>query len=267
MNSRPVQSRSRGFTLIELLVVIAIIAILIGLLLPAVQKVREAAARMSSSNNFKQMGIAYASYADANNGKTLGSGISNNLYGSVFVDMLPYIEQDNLYNQGFNPAIKPVYSIGTAPTVKTFVSPADSTNDGTGGKASYTYNPYAVTLNDGRTARFPGSFTDGTSNTIVFAERIAVCGSTNYWNVKYPDAGVKAPPLDITGAFVKLGGVPTNFSVKTASCTDQVPSTPHQSIIVSLADGSVRSVSPSQAQTSWPQACSPNGGDMLGSDW
>src|SRR6266851_10113304 len=89
------RSSSRpGFTLFQLLIVLALLAILVGLLLPAVQKVRMAAARIQSQNNLKQIGLALHNYYDVN-GK-MPPGIDNNNF-SVATHLLPYIEQDNLY--------------------------------------------------------------------------------------------------------------------------------------------------------------------------
>jgi prepilin-type N-terminal cleavage/methylation domain-containing protein len=119
--SNPLKARfshqHRGFTLIELLVVISIIAILIGLLLPAVQKVREAAARTQCTNNMKQLGLAMHSYHDSY-GMFVYENFNPQTPTSLFVSLMPYIEQSNLFN-----AIT-ANGVSAAVPVKTFICPS-----------------------------------------------------------------------------------------------------------------------------------------------
>jgi prepilin-type N-terminal cleavage/methylation domain-containing protein len=204
MSTLPIRGR-RGFTLIELLVVIAIIAILIGLLLPAVQKVREAAARLTCQNNVKQISLACHSYHDANNSFPPYAAASGGTFGSAHYFLLPYIEQDNVFRQSNGLS----FNVRTT-AIKTFACPTDPTCPGgvfSGeainypgnstsvrrtsvggvpyGAATYCINGQIATadLVNGHPTRGTTTMTtlsDGTSNTILFAERMAFCTGRDY---------------------------------------------------------------------------------------
>ena len=174
----------RGFTLIELLVVIAIIAVLIGLLVPAVQKVREAAARMQCANNLHQLGIANHNYISALG--TFPSGTHLPSGASAIVQLLPYLEQSNLYNL-FDLTVS-VQSAKNDPratyqNVKWFLCPSDgSTGQVLGyGRCNYVANLGANAWMMNTDPTTGGVFyydshlqvtdiTDGTSNTAMFSE-------------------------------------------------------------------------------------------------
>ena len=285
--------RWRGFTLIELLVVIAIIAILIGLLVPAVQKVREAAARTQCVNNLKQLALATIHAADVNSGKlppSIGlypgsSQSDGNSNGGLFLHILPYIEQDNLFKSclvkpdpdGRNGA-NATYSQWTpkvqASRVKTYICPSDYTQKDTlGGYASYSNNGQlfrhnyqwgGVTMN-----RYPASIQDGTSQTIFFTDKLARCSSGNYNNNFWPDWG----PLISSNDDGMPTGVASIFQPQPsksdpAICDGGRASSPHAGgINVSLGDGSVRNVANGVSGQTWWSALTIAGGETLGNDW
>jgi prepilin-type N-terminal cleavage/methylation domain-containing protein len=289
--------RWRGFTLIELLVVIAIIAILIGLLLPAVQKVRAAAARMSCSNNVKQISLATINCADTFEQKlppsaglysSNGQQAAYNSNGGFFLHILRFIEQDNLFKASLvNPdpdgrnGNNPTYSQWTAPIqgsrIKTLVCPSDPTNTpNLGPRASYGVNGqiFRHNYNWGSIGlyRYPAQIQDGTSNTIFFTDKLAECNSGNYPDNYWPDWGpiiMSSDEGDPTGtaAIFQQAIIPLNNSNQ-GQCDGGRASSPHSGgIMVGLGDGSVRFVSNSVSPTTWWAACTPSQGDTLGSDW
>ncbi len=196
----------RGFTLIELLVVIAIIAVLVGLLLPAVQKVREAAARIKCANNLKQLGLAAQTYHDSNGHLPPGVGYyptaANDAFGTYFFHLLPHVEEGSLYRSACGPVLFPpptgmasVYYPGNngvyGKSVKVFLCPSDP-GVGPGGTVpiggetfgASSYAPNGLVSGAGPPSPGPqgrtafAAITDGTSKTILHAENYACCTNT-----------------------------------------------------------------------------------------
>ncbi len=280
--------RWRGFTLIELLVVIAIIAILIALLVPAVQKVREAAARTQCINNLKQMGLACQGYHDTFKKlppaqEDLGVG---NHRGNTFWYILPYIEQAPLYNAAKGDAWNGMAGgqNAYAATVSLYLCPASANNQPVqmwgGGWAAGDYAVNFQVFGDGkngnldRQARLGASFSDGTSNTLMITEKMARCDQTystlwahGYWDfnwtpqIMYSNTSNGWTPYAGPGAMFQI--MPTQ-----ATCNNQRAASPHTSSIQAVfVDGSTHSLTATMSPGTWWAICTPNLGDQPGPDW
>lgn len=309
---------AQGFTLIELLVVLAIIGMLVGLLLPAVQKVRESANRIQCANNVKQLGLAVHHYHDANNQlPPLWSNMppvkwpeEPPVLGSLHFLLLPYLEQNNLFQTATDG--QNYLDVTSCKVVKGFICPSDPTapsnlvgwgpsGDGPYGACSYAGNVMVFEpglVGPSRPGTLITAMPDGSSNTVMFAERYKNCNfswqsegttcawawSNGFWhNIPWgwPGFGIpndpnSASPLwnlwvdmaNMIGPRYSFGNLAFQTAPRPDDCDPHVTQTAHTGgMVVGLGDGSVRVVSDGISVMTWLHACFPKDGNPLGSDW
>jgi prepilin-type N-terminal cleavage/methylation domain-containing protein len=313
-----------AFTLIELLVVIAIIGVLIGLLLPAVQKVREAAARIQCNNNLKQVGLAVHNFQDTHgklppawwflptySGWTKFAATvpyqppfenfqnptspDGSMDGSMWFFLLPFIEQTNVWQQA-EQAGGAAFPTAAKNIIKTYICPSDPSSY-PGSNAYLVNNTYSMSSYLANVMVFDPvnakdivrAMPDGTSNTVITAEKYMYCGDPVFghpsvWWCGPPDPcdwpAVPAFGLPnygfrrlaggaiVNGVAFSGGTIPFQSAPAPINCDNSFPSTSHTGgMQVGVGDGSVRTVSPSISITTWLNACTPNDGLVLGSDW
>jgi prepilin-type N-terminal cleavage/methylation domain-containing protein len=303
----PVRRGREGFTLIELLVVIAIIAILIGLLVPAVQQIRESAGRTQSLNNMKQIALACHSCNDTYRklpsylgwfpGTTGKSTATPAQHGTLYYFLLPFIEEKNVYeattgHSYTSTAAVPVYTAPNDPSLTDDLRGVNSAGI-TAGSCSYEANGYIFSGDtnalcyflknctpwngdtaDGSSSTYPSiprSIPDGTSTTILLVERYT--GECVYDSSTSPVTMGNRTWGDDNGGPSRWAPFLIHASVfeirpAVGKASCYVPQAYSPAgCQVGMVDGSGRMVNPGISGTTWWRALLPNDGLNLGSDW
>lgn len=288
-------SPRKAFSLIELLVVVAIIGLLVGLILPAVQKVREAALRSQSLNNVKQLNLGLHHQADTSGGRLPWMmNVSSSPRHNVFIEVLPYLEQARLYDRFDRRPADPRFDWMNAP-VKTFRNPLDpsagSIPDGTITAATGAVSSYAANVQVFDARLGIGQITDGTSQTIWLAEHYGWnCNGTAFlysigfvpkWRPVQPATFAQAGPVAADAARgdyypITSGSPPVSvaaegktFQVRPTlqECDPRLPNASSRAgLQVGLADGSARVLAPGIHPAVFWGMTTPNGGEVVTAD-
>ena len=291
-----VQRRRSGLTLVEMLAAIAIIALLVALLLPAIQRARTAADRITASNQMRQILLAIHNYAGAKAGALpvfRSPALMNRPvpgYEGVFAPILPYLEENNILeatSNGSTVTYVAVYRSPLDPSSAALYAPSAAVRSGT---ISFAAN-YQV-FSPG--AALATRCWDGASNTIGIGERFARCGTTNsewdFANGYCIDANDNiipcVDPLNRRASFAdpnyddiipvtqggrtqpSTPGATFQVGVRPSDCNYRMLQTSFAGgIFLGLMDGSVRTVTPSISAATFWSAVTPASGDVLGNDW
>jgi prepilin-type processing-associated H-X9-DG protein len=261
--------RRRGFTMFELIVILALLAVLLGLLLPIVQRVREAASRISCTNNLHQIMIAVHNYQTTNDTlpPAVGLSLDQKMEGTILFHILPCLEEkeglESLYKDSTDDAGLQCAWNGSAASrsVKLFLCPSDSTGgrdhlyEGWLATSSYAAN-YLVF---GDTPRKLATITDGLSNTMGLTERYQVCKNL-------PCAWAYSGEMEWAPVFAFSSQGKFQMMPRQGECDPALAQTAHRNgIQVAMCDGSVRTIAPTFRAEDWYHACTPSGGEVV--DW